>query len=889
MNLKITILIMLILILFSKIIKSQDCSDVTIIEAKKHYEIGNFEGVINMLQPCIGSTKIFSERQFTEANRLLSLSYFALDSIIQAETIVNRILKIDASFSATIYDPPKYIEMVNALKIKGLSSQISSVSKKLENLHEAPATVMVITEEDVINRGYIDLEALFSDLPGFDVTRTYGPSYSNIYQRGYRSNNTDRTLFLVDGIEQNDLWSNISYWSRQFPITNVKRIEIIYGPASTMYGANALVGVVNVITKEIDEFKDNKNYSISANCGIGTYNTKYTDITAAAKVKDIAASFTFRYLRSDEMDLSKYDEYNYDPSDYDNVDYQGLLSVYSGANTFIRDNNIDSTNQFFSILKNPNGDTIGAVLTDKGAEAAKNYDKEALKKKLNNNSIEYSNISDQLYYNAKIKISDFTLSYEWWRYIQGGTNYYNDNNEAGSDNGSLWVPKQSFFYAKYDKELSKKLSLMNLAQYRITQVDDRSKAVYLFNYSNYGLAATDLLYETEPFWVNENYYQISRQFRDELKVNYNPFKRLNIVSGVEVRNSSIQGDYRKISYIDSLRVYPDVYMDTDPTDSSVIEIGGSSGDKLKGGNDFTVYDMGVYAQATFKPYQGFTLVGGGRYDYNKIRVTGGYGEVFNPRLALIYNYKDFYFKGIYASAFQNASNWTKYSTNTSRKVNNPTLPPEKVNNIEFSILYRQSEKLTADVVYFNSTYTGVVGTKIVSYEENGTTVSTGQNDAIGRMKIDGIQSTVNYKAKEISFYANYTYTNPMTEVIDKLGNQTGEYIRIGDISTHKINCGFNYEYKKKLNTNLRVNYMSERLTGDNTSIASNPGSFPAVVLLNGAISYKIYKGIDIQFICNNILNKEYFDPGVRSADGVLYAYRTPQRERNYMIRMIYNL
>ena len=76
-----------------------------------------------------------------------------------------------------------------------------------------------------------------------------------------------------------------------------------------------------------------------------------------------------------------------------------------------------------------------------------------------------------------------------------------------------------------------------------------------------------------------------------------------------------------------------------------------------------------------------------------------------------------------------------------------------------------------------------------------------------------------------------------------------------------------------------------------TSVPANPfGTFSSVLLLNGTISVeKLVPGITGQLILNNITNLEYFDPGVRSADGGFYSARTPQREQNIMFRIMYDL
>ncbi len=854
---------------------SSECNEVSLGEAKKKFETGNFDEVINLILPCLENG--FNQNEKEQAYKLLALTYIALDSTASATNAVNSLLRLNPEYQPNyVDDPAKFISIVNSLKQSQSVTLITTVSKKAENILEAPANVVVITQEDIKRRGYVDLEQFFDDLPGFDVSRTYANTYSNIYQRGYRSNNTDRTLFLVDGVEENDLWSNVVFWSRQHPISNVKRIEVVYGPASTMYGANALVGVVNVITKDPDELSKPGHIDIAGSTGYGTYNTKYLDLTLSASSGAVSFSATGRILTSDERDLSQYDEYDYDISDFDalySTDYyKSVLSVNSGVSAFIAKNNIDDNNPYYTIVRDSTGTPTALSLTDAGAAEAKKRDLLSYSDSLNGKRPSYSNTSRQYLFYGKLKVYDFTLGYNIWRYIQGGTNYFNDQNEAGYDNGSKWVPKQTYFYVKYNKAISDNILLMNFAQYRTTEVDNESQAEYLLNYANYGLTAQNFLDDSLPRWISEYYYQISRQFRNELKVNYLPFKELDIVAGFEIRNSSIQGDYRK------------TWTSVSPT----VESGVSTGDNLPGGNDYTYYDMAAYAQGTYKFLDAFSLTLGGRYDYDRIRENGGYGSQFNPRVALLWMPGNFVFKAIYASAFQNASNWTKYSTNTSRLKNNPNLDPEKVTNYEISASWRPLKDLYVDVLYYYSEYDGVVGTKLV-YLDDSSKTQTGQNNAIGQLKIQGVQATASYKLDNLELYANYTYTDPQNNKLDKEGNLTGIYQRIGDIASHRINFGANLILFDNLNINLRMNYKTERPVGSNTSVMYNPGHFPAVFLMNGTISYTFFDNITLQAIVNNIFDIEYFDPGIRSADGSFYSYRVPQRERTLTLRLNYNL
>lgn len=845
------------------------CDDYKLNEARKLYETGLFDDVMKVLEPCIEEG--FNDNQKVQAYRILSMTHIALDNTTEAYDAAIRLLRINPNYEPSLFDPPQYIQMVNNIKLSGVALQVTSVSKKAENLYEAPATVMVITEDDILKRGYTDLTELFHDLPGFDISTTRAATFSNIYQRGYRSNNTDRTLFLIDGVEENDLWSNIVYLSRQYPITNIKRVEIVYGPASTMYGANAFVGVINVITKTPEDLTKNTPVNIVADLGFGSYNTRYADITVAARKKNISFSASFKKFYSTDMDLSDYEEFNYSPDDYDNVDYASLLSVYDDPVSFIKDTNFASSSIYYDIVTDVNNDTVGVILNEDGRKAAAEMDKSALKQNLNGNPVKYSNIADNWLFYGKLKISDFTLGYQFWTYTQGGTNYFIDNKQAGADNGSTWVPKQSFFYVKYESEINDKLSLMNFLQYRNTVVDDGSRSVFLSNYSNKAMTAYSFIQNSMPTWTTLYLYQTSNQIRDEFKALYNPTKDLDIVGGVEFRNSFLQGDYRTI---------------VNPTDDeNVIDDGVSSGDNLPGGNNFIIYDMGIYIQGTYNFKDLIRLTLGGRYDYNRIRVNDGYGSIFNPRIAAVVTPGKFVFKMIYASAFQNASNWTKYSINPQRLLNNPTLKPEEVKNIELCAGYQFAKNSFFDIVFYNSNYEGAVGTGQATMPDG---TVTGQNQAIGKLNIYGIQSTFTYQLDNFNIYANYNYTHPEENIVIN-GESTDSYRRLGDISDHRFNVGGNILFFDHLNINLRLNYFSKRPVGAETSVPGNPGKFPAHAIVNGAVSYfNIVKGLNAQVILNNIFNTEYSDPGIRSANGIDYAYRTPQWGSNFMIRIYYN-
>lgn len=124
-----------------------------------------------------------------------------------------------------------------------------------QKIVDAPASISVVTAEDLAERPYLTLIDAVRDLEGVDVGETSDKTgQRTISIRGMGS---DYTLVLINGKRQNnhgDIYPN-SFGGNQFnhipPLDTVERIEVIRGPASTLYGADALGGVINIITKPV--------------------------------------------------------------------------------------------------------------------------------------------------------------------------------------------------------------------------------------------------------------------------------------------------------------------------------------------------------------------------------------------------------------------------------------------------------------------------------------------------------------------------------------------------------------------------------------------------------------------------------------------------------------
>lgn len=117
-------------------------------------------------------------------------------------------------------------------------------------LRRAPSVATVITAEDIAATGATDLDEILETVPGVHVSRTgyYAPIFSI---RGIQSNPTDsRTLLLQNGVPMTTMYlgDKGQNWGGM-PLENIARIEIIRGPGSALYGADAYAGVINLITK----------------------------------------------------------------------------------------------------------------------------------------------------------------------------------------------------------------------------------------------------------------------------------------------------------------------------------------------------------------------------------------------------------------------------------------------------------------------------------------------------------------------------------------------------------------------------------------------------------------------------------------------------------------
>ncbi len=130
-----------------------------------------------------------------------------------------------------------------------LNTEVVTASKQAQKISDAPATVISISEEQIKKYGYRDLKDVFRTLPGVDVSYdNQGEVRSLVLMRGIMGN--QKIAILQDGKKYNPTTGERFIYGHNIPLSFYKRVEIVYGPASALYGADAYSGVINLITKD---------------------------------------------------------------------------------------------------------------------------------------------------------------------------------------------------------------------------------------------------------------------------------------------------------------------------------------------------------------------------------------------------------------------------------------------------------------------------------------------------------------------------------------------------------------------------------------------------------------------------------------------------------------
>lgn len=152
---------------------------------------------------------------------------------------------------------------------------IITANRGASRIADVPARVTLLGPAAIASRPAATVDEMLASVPGLNVSRSFGifSHKSSVTMRGLSGNEQARVLVMIDGVPVNKSDGGSVNWNLLDPAM-VERIEVVKGPASSMYGSNAMGGTINIITRKPEEALSGK-----VTAGYGTYNTFFARIS----------------------------------------------------------------------------------------------------------------------------------------------------------------------------------------------------------------------------------------------------------------------------------------------------------------------------------------------------------------------------------------------------------------------------------------------------------------------------------------------------------------------------------------------------------------------------------------------------------------------------------
>lgn len=716
-------------------------------------------------------------------------------------------------------NPP--LEDLFSLSLEELMNvKVVSASARQERMSDAPASMVVISAKDIQQRGYTSLDQIFADLPGFDYKDYAGNTRSNNYQRGYRTPFTQRTLLMINGNVENDLWSHVAHISRQYPLSGIEQIEVLYGPAGAVYGPNAFLGVVNIITKDPTKLSDD---FLTLDVQLGSFATRSVELSAGGHLGEISYVVSGKIYRSDEAA----------PDDY-SAEWGYLGEPWVG-----------------------NAEVWGDILQDIPHTG------------------QYTNPSDDWGLMGEAAYGQFKAGLVSWQMSEGyGPYYANDRVQPGT----LWNKSGQQWYLRHQQQwLNTAFTAQSQLLYRRNRIwGGWAEAEPDWNLSE---SAAHASYISFTNWNSINH---SWQFKQDY--DYQLTDKTKLQGGIKYERKRLTKAYDVCAYWEGsfcstdntapeswpIDPYgdswgPGIFHSTDPA----FAIAPPPAEQMPGDNIAYTTDKGIYLQTVWDNAK-WRLNGGIRYDDNSL-----YGGTINPRVSAIYRLNErTTIKALYGTAFQEPAPAQLWGGWIGRRAN-PDLQPEKARNIELVLMY-QADNVLHDISLFRANYHNVIKEEAENAGER--RVSGFEYRARVSMR------NVLADAADITGYAYYTWTKTRSSISynHQLNEWQNSSTDVGDIAPHKLNIGLNVPLTDRWNLNIRGNYVSAMPVYTRNALRANNTETDAYIVTHLNLRYDAAP-FSIAFRVMNLFDTSYWYTGPEQGDSGNDFTRRSQGYRSSLI------
>lgn len=703
-----------------------------------------------------------------------------------------------------------------------MNMEVTTASKTGMQIDEAPANVYVITDREIRRRGYRTLEELFKDLPGFDFStgQPAGEYPSHFLFRGISDVGQTKFMIMVDWIVQNDISNG---WIRNvgfdFTVNDIKRVEVISGPGSALYGANAFAGLVHIITKTPEDYLGDKEAGISgtAQVSYGSNNTISPEIMVGAKTKNglkLQVAGRWYYTQGDgglnRPDPGNYFHNNFEPDSVLTTEYGWI------ANERLSDS-----------TRKPLPDGFNTGVND-------------------------------FYFRGHASKGGFRLNFNYWERNEGlgsevvGYEYF--TNTDGLDYQAHH--SGTSISGEYQTDFSSKISSITRGYYRNTNVRPATGFYYTFQYQSVNNGVDTAVVDKKKSYNGDGFViGMEQQLSAQLS------KRNNLVFGVV--GEQLIRQYWGIS----------LGSDQDPRSTRVDSTFPYQTDTAL--TMFFTKRGAIYLQDAHDFGKGWGLTAGVRYDYDQ-----QFGDVINPRLALVRNpQKGFGMKVLMGQAFKAPTVFELYD----EWRGNVDLEPERVTTAEVEMSYRfKNMELKTDIFTSRVENLIVVlpnpNPVEVPIGPSGQKATYYQNK--GSFDVVGLTFRGDFSLSEdLYVYGNYALT--LNSDFDRIPNVSAHKLQFGGnyelLDKADINVRCNYYGKVKAPESNRYFYPKTPQTiaevGYDYMVEDDPDGYTdGFFLVNMTLTGKNLFGNNLrlqpQLIVRNLLGTKYVQMGRQTGSGL---------------------
>ncbi len=701
--------------------------------------------------------------------------------------------------------------------------QVATATRYRTAVADAPAPVVVITEQQIQERGYRSLLDVLHDVPGFDFTHVNGLYPQLIHQRGLRGNN-NRTLIFIDGVPDQNLYEmNMLGASLDFDLTGVKQIEILYGPASALYGANAFSGVINIVTKTGRELQGRQTVQFGARLYQATAERSGMTGSFALGGYQEAADFSWAISGSIKQD----DGY-----------YFGKVQDW--------------------ITRRP----------PRGSAFTVNYDNSWVQAYQVQIRLRWKRLELQTY-NWLYRMGQGTFNNGFWVFdhpVQDLQIVLPDGTVRTVDLPVIqWAPENHSLRLSYQTRFRPQWEVRSSITYRSTRLRPRS-----FDAESGPVEAKALTLEKDSIPAADLFAVFYRRFSSSLRSEHwlswehAPPGKLTV--GVQFEKMNVPLDYEtrrlnpQTGVFDGWRLQPRV---------KILNLAGFFQEDYRLGPHWR-----LFAGLRVDYY---------RYDVQDRRYGDAKYTTWNPRISLIYKASaSFYTKLFLGTAFRTPTPWELFSS-TYFRVPNPRLKPEKKRTVELEIhrSWKDGVQVTVNG-YLQQARDLIINS--VSLGEGDRTQNQNIGEVIvSGLEVRARW----VRGASFAIDGNLTFQDPRyrsvpLNLVERIAAHDG--VHVPDLARYKANMVVTYR-RAPIVLAVRNNWVGDRETIGTNPLPRVDGYWRTHLVVTllpfGSRTVRVQAGVE------NLFNTPAWDPGLRAANGWRFPARHPVGGRIFWVRIQY--